>query len=516
MRARAYAGSVRFVDAHPLLGRAGAVFVVIIAAITVVVVTPGAASAHTASGPRPTNFRTTLRSVTPRIAGVDVQVVELGNKVELTNRTPADVVVLGYDGELYLRIGPSGVYENLRSPATYLNRTRAGTTPVPVIALRTRASTAPRWHRISSGHTAIWHDHRVHWMPASLPAAVQHDPGAFHRVKARWVVPLRYDGRPVSVTGTLDWVPGPSGWPWLPLVVALAAAGFAAAYRKRTGAAIACVVAMVGIDLAHTVTAEVARSGTQLAKFVQFFGDNFVSVVVWIAAMLTIRGLRRGDVVARYGLVLVGAMVALVSGLTDLSSLWKSQLATFGPYALARAEVAAGLGLGAGVVAGAFAAMLRSVPHTEIRDPHDPRWLERLVGDLDDHALAVVCTRMVADEVIPIALAGVAERAAPLAATLASDALVFVVLAEDQIGSHVWSVTAGARGLRVQRGTPAPMRAEIRTTFPAFLQLLAGTRTLDACVAAGRLDVAGDRALVAALEPYLHPDPAGTRPVATV
>jgi len=125
-----------------MLRRAGArvvvMVVVIVATITAVVATSGPASAHTLSGPRPTNFRTTLRAVTPRIAGVEVRVVDLGNKLRLTNRTPIDVVVLGYDGEPYLRVGPRGVYENLRSPATYLNRTRTGSSPVPDIASRAR------------------------------------------------------------------------------------------------------------------------------------------------------------------------------------------------------------------------------------------------------------------------------------------------------------------------------------------------------------------------------------------
>ncbi|MDQ1477210.1 MAG: hypothetical protein QOE62_2439 [Actinomycetota bacterium] len=349
-----------------MLRRAGSVVVGIlavnVAAIAVVVAGSSPAMAHTVSGPRPTNYRTTVQSVTPRVAGVHVRVVDLGNKLELTNGSASDLFVLGYDGEPYLRIGPSGVYENLRSPATYLNRTRAGTTPVPDIARHARASTAPRWHRMSSGHTASWHDHRVHWMGSSPPAVVQREPGAFHRLKARWTVPLRYESRPMVISGRLDWVPGPSGWPWLPVILGLGAIGFAAAYRQRRGLAIAVVVAMVGIDLAHTITAEATRSGTELGKTLQFFGDNFVSVAVWIAAALTIRGLRRGAVVARYGLILVGGMVALVSGLSDLSTLWKSQLATAGPHLLARAEVAAGLGLGLGVVAGAVAALRQSAP----------------------------------------------------------------------------------------------------------------------------------------------------------
>ncbi|HTK16145.1 MAG TPA: hypothetical protein VL769_07105 [Acidimicrobiia bacterium] len=507
-------------NAHPMVRRAASVIVgglaMNVAAIAVVVALAAPATAHTVSGPRPTNYRTTLQSVAPRVSGVHVRIVDLGNKLEVTNRSPKDLFVLGYDGEPYLRIGPRGVYENLRSPATYLNRTRAGTTPVPDVARHTRASTAPRWHRVSSGTTVTWHDHRIHWMGTSPPAVVQREPGAFHRLKARWTVPLRYEGRPMLISGRLDWVPGPSGRPWLPVITGLGAVGFAAAYRKRTGLAIAVVVAMVGIDLAHTITAEAMRSGTELGKTVQFFGDNFVSVVVWVAAGLTIRGLRRGAVVARYGLVLVGGMVALVTGLSDLSTLWKSQLATAGPFPLARAEVAAGLGLGLGVATGALAALRTSASARRTRDTRDPRWVERLVADLDDEAVSVVCSRMSAEEVIPIALAGLASRAVAVQAELGSGALVFVVLAEDQIGAHIWSLTAEPRGLRVRRGTPAPIRAELRTTFPSFMQLLGGTRTLSVLAAAGRVEVTGDAALVDAVEPYFPADAAGARPVATV
>ena len=67
------------------------------------------ASAHTASGPRPTNYLTTLGSISPRVPGVTVRVVELGNKLELTNRTDTDVVVLGYNSDPYLRVGPRGL-----------------------------------------------------------------------------------------------------------------------------------------------------------------------------------------------------------------------------------------------------------------------------------------------------------------------------------------------------------------------------------------------------------------------
>jgi hypothetical protein len=472
----------------------------------VVALAAAPASAHTASGPRPTNYLSRVGSVTPRIPGVTVRVVELGNKLELTNRTRVDVVVLGYNGEPYLRVGPRGLYENLRSPATYLNRTRAGTTTVPAIAKRTVATTPPSWHRVSGAHTAAWHDHRIHWMGPKQPPVVQQDPGAFHTINPQWTVAFQYATRTVAVNGRLDWVPGPSGWPWAPVVIVLFVAGVVVMRRSRGALAIAALVLLVGADAAHSLTAEAARAGTQLTKSIQFLGDNFVSVLVWIAAAVAIVGLRRRRVEALYGVLLVGAMVGFVSGVTDLSYLWKSQLPTIGSDALARSEVAAALGLGFGLAVGAFWALRRSTPRAARRPARDPRWLELLVAGLDDEQVAVECARLDAGEVIPLALADLAERLAPVAADLDAEAIVFVVFAQDEIGSHVWSLTAagvGSSGLRVQRGRPAPARVELRTTFPTFVCLLAGTVDVARAVASGRLDIDGDKSFVEAVEPQL-------------
>jgi hypothetical protein len=490
-------------------GRGIAVRIAVLPVLVVatVVMTSLPASAHNASGPRPTNYLSRIGSVTPAIPGVTIRLVELGNKLELTNRTGGDVTVLGYNGEPYLRVGPRGLYENLRSSATYINRTRAGSTPVPAIALGTGASTPPRWHRVSNSRTAIWHDHRVHWMGSSPPPEVQDNPGVVHTIDPRWTVAFRDGTRTVVVHGSLVWIPGPSGWPWVLFAAALFAVGFFVARRHGRGA-IAAILALVGIDMAHTIMAEVARAGTQLTKTVQYFGDNFVSVIVWVAAAITIWCLWRRRIEALYGMLLVGAMVALVSGVTDLSYLWKSQLPTVGPHLFARAAVATALGLGFGVAAGALYALLRTTPRAPARTAHDPRWLERLVAGLDDAELVVECARLDAAEVIPLALSDAAGRLAPIGPELGSDALVFVVLAQDEVGSHVWSITAaaiGSGGLRVQRGLPAPARAELRVTFPAFLSLLAGTLGVEAAISSGRLVTDGDPALLALVGPRLGP-----------
>jgi hypothetical protein len=482
-----------------------------LAALALVAVDAAPAAAHTASGPRPTNYRTRIVSISPSIPGVGVRVVDLGNRLELTNRTGTDVIVLGYGSEPYLRVGPRGVYENLRSPATYLNRTRAGTTPVPETAKGTGASTPPRWHRISGSHTARWHDHRVHWMGTSPPAAVRADPGAFHTVIPVWTVGLRYGSTDVAVRGRLDWVPGPSGLPWFPFVAGLFVLGVVVARSRSRGALIAAVAALVAVDMAHTVGAEAARAGSLMAKTLQFLGDNFVSVIVWVLAGATIWAIRRRRPEACYGVLLVGAMVALVSGLTDLSYLWKSQLPAVGPANGARAEVAIALGLGLGLAVGALSRLLRSSRDRAPEPVGDPQWLERLVEGLDDDTVARESARLDAGEVVPMALTDLARRLAPVADEFGRDALVFVVLAEDEIGSHVWSIVAaplGASGVRVQSRRPAPARAEVRVTFPAFLQLLGGTLTFEQAVAAGRLVVDGDASFVAAVEPLLGAAPA--------
>jgi hypothetical protein len=470
-----------------------------------------AAVAHSASGPRPTNYRTTLEGVSPQIPGVTARIVDLGEKVELTNDTSDDVTVLGYYQEPYLRVGPRGVYENLRSPATYINRNRTGDTPIPEIARGTGASTPPRWRRVSDAHTVRWHDHRVHYMGTTAPAAVRADPDAFHTINSRWTVLLEHDGQQVVVHGRLDWVPGPSGWPWAPFAAGLFVVGLLVARSRSRGASIAAVVALVGLDASHAISAEVARAGPVLGKTLQFFGDSWVSLVVWILAGFTIWGLWRRRTEAYFGVLLIGGLVALIGGLTDLSYLWKSQLPTAGPEFLARLEVATAVGLGLGLATGAVLRLVRSAPRPEAAAARDPGWLERLVAGLDDDALELQSTRLDAAEVVPLALADLVTRLGPLAPELGPDGIVFVVLAQDDVGSHVWSIVAapvGSPGLQVRRGRPAPARIELRLTFPAFLALLGGSLTADAAVSAGRLVVRGDGSFVAAIEPFL---PAGGR-----
>ena len=95
-------------------------------------------------------------------------------KIELKPRmnTPVtidstEVLVVGYQGEPYLRFLPEGgVLENRNAPTTYTNESRYGGDEIPAHASRTAE---PDWVVLSDGHRWAWHDHRIHWMQRSRP-----------------------------------------------------------------------------------------------------------------------------------------------------------------------------------------------------------------------------------------------------------------------------------------------------------------------------------------------------------
>ena len=311
-------------------------------------------------GPSPRTTAATSSRSRPRCPGISARVVDLGNKFELTNRTSTEITVLGYEGEPYLRIGPNGVFENLHSQATYINRTRQGGT-VPV-GIDTSPTATPEWKKISSGHT------RALARP-SHPLDERAAAAAGRAVARHVPPPLATEHRrscttasSVRIAVALDWVPGPSGLPWVPPIVVLFALGVLGAVLPKSWRVLAVLARSCSSssDIAHAIGFEIPRPGGNLSKFVQFLGGSFVSIAVWIAAVPTIIALLRRRVEALYGVVFVALLVALIGGATDLSALWKSQLPDAGPPWLTRVEVVIALGLGGGLVVGALVRMMRS------------------------------------------------------------------------------------------------------------------------------------------------------------
>jgi hypothetical protein len=187
------------------------------------------ASAHGPDASETTPFRTTVTGIVPPMRGLSVRTVEAGARLELTNESGRSVEVLGYAGEPYLEVRRDGTYENVHSPATYLNATLAGDGPVPATADPTAP---PSWRRVSGSTVVRWHDRRTH--PAGL-SEVQ-------RLRD-WTVPLRDQTRTFEIRGTVDRVPpAAAGWWWVGAVL-LAVAVSAAAVRWRRAVRVVALIA---------------------------------------------------------------------------------------------------------------------------------------------------------------------------------------------------------------------------------------------------------------------------------
>jgi hypothetical protein len=317
-----------------------------------VVVTAGPASAHGVGGLEPTNYVTTVSGITPPVSGLHVRAVDLGTSIELRNDSAHDVTVIGYQREPYLRIGPRGTWQNVRSPAVFLNRTRVPTKETP--PGRYDAQATPEWRKISSAPVATWHDHRTHWMGSEDPAIVRRDPGSRHVVIRDWQIPLRMDGRRITVTGDATWVPGPSPWPWVLGAVVLAVA-VVLLCRLRAWAVVMQVALAVLIvsETVHVIgawQATTASPGSRaLASIYSIGGVIICALALW--------WLRRRDPWAATPAVLIAGLFVLVAGgLADVTALTRSQLPTSLPDAVGRLTVMIALGLGSGLV---IAAALR-------------------------------------------------------------------------------------------------------------------------------------------------------------
>jgi hypothetical protein len=334
----------------------------IAAAALIVVVSSQPASAHTVPGIQPSNYETTVNAITPRVAGLSVQSVDLGNQLELVNETGRDVLVLGYQGEPYLRIGARGVFENRRSPATYLNRTRNGQTPVPDSA---DPGAAPEWHRIGSGTTARWHDHRVHWMGPQDPPEVARHPDQRHLID-HWQLQLRRGSRDITVSGDLLWVPGPQPWGWLLAALAAALAVVALSRTRVWRSVIAVVLGVVVVSetahVAATWTGTTASVATKIGASIYSVGGIALALVAlaWTLA--------RPPFNAIPAVLFAGLIVFFAGGLADITTLTRSQLPVDGPASAARLEVALALGLGAGLAAAAALRLRPPAPSPERTD----------------------------------------------------------------------------------------------------------------------------------------------------
>jgi hypothetical protein len=267
------------------------------------------------------------------------------------------VVVLGYSGEPFLRVGPDGVFENRRSPATYLNKSRRGTTRVPASA---DAAAAPQWRKVSADPVARWHDHRVHWMGAQDPPTVRRDPGRSHVILPHWTVDLRHGATPVVASGNLLWVPGPSPLPWVVLIGVLVAAGLLIAGSRQWARALSVMVALlIAVDVVHSVGIAFAAAGTTASHVGRLVTGSLLSLPVWAVGVLAIRWLSRKDLDGTISAGFAGVFIAVLGGLSDVTVLYRSEVPFAWSPSVARLLVALTIGLGGAIVAASAVLLVR-------------------------------------------------------------------------------------------------------------------------------------------------------------
>lgn len=323
----------------------GRFLAVVVAAAVAVAAGATPAAAHGIGGREPTDLRTTVVGVDPPVAGIEVRTVDFGDRVELRS-TDVEVVVLGYDGEPYLRIGPAGVFENARSPAVHLNRSLQPPADVPD---RYDASAPPEWRRTSAGDTARWHDHRAHWMADDVTL----------RGVMPWRIDLEVAGEPVVVHGEFATEAAPPWWPWLLGAFGLATLVVVAARRAPRATFAIVLGALVAGELAH-----VAASWTDVASTLggRLAANAISAAAIVLGTLALVRVVRHGAGESAPW-VLLATVVLVVGGGSDVVVWFRSQVPSVLPAPATRALVALSLGAGIGLAIAAVG-RLRPTPVT--------------------------------------------------------------------------------------------------------------------------------------------------------
>jgi hypothetical protein len=206
---------------------------VTVLSVLLALIVPAAAAAHEGNP----NFRSEITAFAPAAAaeGLSATIQNFDDNVEMVNRTGKAVLVEGYEGEPYVRFSADGTVEvNLNSPSYYLNEDRFAEVEVPD---RADPDAEPEWEVLREDGIYSWHDHRSHYMAEGTPPQVKDES---EKTKVfDYSIPLRVDGRPVEMNGTLTWVGQDSGFPVLPfaglvVLILLGAAGLAVMRSRRT------------------------------------------------------------------------------------------------------------------------------------------------------------------------------------------------------------------------------------------------------------------------------------------
>jgi hypothetical protein len=293
------------------------------------------AAAHVRSGPLSTDFEARVGGFGVDASGLHARVLDSDQRLELRVSPPRIVVVVGLEGEPFLRFSPAGVEANVASPTATSARVIKATDAV--------SSSRVIWRRVSRGHVLAWHEGRLRPLP------ILQDPSTTPRAVASWSIPLLVDGRRTNLVGTEWYAAGPSVWPWL-LAGALLVAGAGLAARllsRRMQRLVASVLLPVAV-------------GALLAGW---FGIFLAGRVTWPAVLIVIVGavvtglFLLASIAASSGVARL-AVIALIGAFTATFALPEIPVFGHGFVLSALPAVGARLAVATAVVAGMASAIV--------------------------------------------------------------------------------------------------------------------------------------------------------------
>lgn len=297
----------------------------------------------------PTNYRSEVVALEPVVDVIELEVVGGDAFLRISVQPGHEVIVPGYEDEPYLRIDDTGVWRNLRSPATYLNDDRYAQVEVPATA---DPEAEPEWERIASGGSWAWHDHRIHWMAPGIPS---HIAGDTIQEVFTWAVPLIVDGEPVVAHGRLEWLPSTN--PSIPLAIGLLGLAPMLLWRRRPHLALALTTTIAGalalaIGWGQWVISPPDARGLPVSVALPAIG-----LVLALSVLL----LRRRSPTRVETLTFIAATTLLTWVVIRLPTLWKPVLPTLFPPSVDRTVVAGTLWAAGSSAALALAARARLI-----------------------------------------------------------------------------------------------------------------------------------------------------------
>ena len=235
------------------------------------------------------DYEARLTGAIPAVSGLTTTVT--GGDIDLVLHVPAGrtVIVLGVEGEPFLRFRGGVVDANERSPT-------AGSARVVTLTSK-HLDGPPIWKEVHRGLSFRWHEQRLR------PAFATHD-----GVAASIAIPLLVDGARTTLVGTSTYAAAPNPLTWLlPLLAVAVAAALSLRRRERLTPRLLLPLAVVAVAsvLVSVVGSTLYAPHTTLAASAEIGAAALLGAAA-LAALVLVRAAHRA-----FAATITGGLCAL-------------------------------------------------------------------------------------------------------------------------------------------------------------------------------------------------------------